>query len=378
MIKEYKKFKQKLITINWDRTWKEEKEILDQLKFSREKLPSNSIYDSVLQYKSQTYFLKFWQKLFLWVISFFGLCYLIFSNFTFKFREKYNPKKYDIAYFYSDKIFNERKKVEKRLIFIESKAGLLFFNDIKFLFSVLIKINFNFSLLSIATYRIAQVRYALNRYSIDEVWCNMEYSAASGILHEYCRTHNLKLANFMHGEKVLTLRDTFCSFDTLHVWDEHYKILFETMFCNAKIVIDNPWLDETKFRKNNEKSICYILKGIESDDEVVNINKYLLKLKKCGFDIKIKEHPRNNNMSKKIQGFEMVENVINVSDVFPQFQFIMGQYSTVLTQAWFVNYNIIVDDITNPLLFKALKGRNYIFSEDRKHVTYFSSFLKSL
>lgn len=378
MIKEYKKFKQKFISINWDKTWKEEKEILDYLKFSREKLPPNTIFDSVLQFKSQTYYLSFWQKLSLWIISFFGLCYLVFTNFSLNYKEKCNSEKYDIAYFYSKKIFKYSLIAGKKLIFIDGKTGLLLFEDIKFLLSVLIKINFNFSLLSIAAFRIAQVRFALNRYGIDEVWSNMEYSAASGILHDFCQKNNLKLSNFMHGEKVLTSRDAFCSFDTLYVWDEHYKNLFNSMFCNAKIIIENPWLDEKKMENINKKSICYILKGIESDVEVLNINKYLLKLKGYGFNIKIKEHPRNQNMSKKIKEFERVENVNNVTDLFPQYQYIMGQYSTVLTQAWFANYNIIVDDITNPTLFKALKERKYIFSENRKGVTYFSNFFQSL
>ncbi len=79
MLKQYKKIKDKIVTINWSIPWKQEEDILNELINKREKYPDNPIYNSYFQHKAQMSSVGFLDKIMISVISFIGFFYLIFK-----------------------------------------------------------------------------------------------------------------------------------------------------------------------------------------------------------------------------------------------------------------------------------------------------------
>ncbi len=166
--------------------------------------------------------------------------------------------------------------------------------------------NLNFGLLSIAIYRIAQVRYSINKYGINEIWTSMEFSAASGILQEFSNINNVASSNFMHGEKVLTLRDAFCSFNTFYVWTKHHKELFTKLSVRSQVKIENPWSSDKIEELKSDKSMCYFFKGNESTIELNKINSILEKFQFKGYSVSVKLHPRRTLKTDLIKKFNTV------------------------------------------------------------------------
>ncbi len=116
------------------------------------------------------------------------------------------------------------------------------FKDMVFLARILILSRFNFYILSTSIYRISQIAYAIRHHNIKEAWVNMEYSVAAPICQLYCKKNNVKLINFMHGEKVVTSRDSFLIFDEYIVWNEHYRNLASSLIVKTNFIILNPWV----------------------------------------------------------------------------------------------------------------------------------------
>ncbi|UCS93239.1 hypothetical protein KZP23_21735 [Echinicola marina] len=377
MLKYYKLIKQKIISINWGVTWEEEEKILKELSLQRKNFDDSYIYDSIFQFKAQVYFLKNTDKIILWIVSMFGFFILLLKNF---FPKKSIKEKntYDIAYFYSKTIFSNELVKGKRLVYIEPRKGELLFRDIVYLLGVLVKTQFNFGLLAISVYRIAQIRYAIEAYNVKSVWVNMEYSASCGIVRDFCHHECIELNNFMHGEKLLTLRDAFCSFDKFYVWDLHYKGMFEELMFKGEIIIDNPFSicgnKKKKFKSKN--SVCYFLKGIESPEELRIINEVLSNITRKGYFVKVKDHPRQKVCSNKLKGVSILESEgKDISEILCENEYIIAQYSTVLIQGWSMGSKVVIDDVSNETLIKELEDRSYFFFKKKEKIYRLSEFL---
>jgi hypothetical protein len=362
MLKLYKKIKTSIASIQWDRSWDEEKRILEKLKRRREKMPDRPIFDSQMQYLAQTSHLNFLSRAALQTVSFFGLIYLVLKYLT---RESFQQK-YDVAFFYSKSIFPKKVKDEKSFVFIESEQGHLGKNELYYLLSLLCDLKFNFYLLAVSTYRIAQCNYALKKYSVSQVWSNMEYSCACGVLKDYLNKKDILLINFMHGEKILTLRDSFCGFDKMYFWNKHYLKIFRNLKYQDDFEIVDPFNSAKKKSIKDKWSFCYILKGTEDKYEIKKIVKFLNRLNEEGFNISVKPHPRNDiNLSYFSEYNIWKDN--DLIEMFDNHLYVCAQYSTILHQADLYGIHILIDDISNKDLTKALHDRKYHKFEKKYH-----------
>jgi len=374
MIKSYKKLKQKIVSINWGESWEKEESILMKLFVERASFPrGDTVYDSIYQYKAQSFYLNYWQFFFLNVISFFGFWFLLLRYFL-KNTRKFKKEPKDVVFFYKPDIFSKEEILSKRLIYVPPEALKLKIEDIKFLLKLGWRYNVNFNILCISLYRIAQVRFAIDRYSISEVWSNMEYSCSCGILRLYCSKKNILLKNFMHGEKILSLRDAFCSFDYFYVWNEHYKLMFEKLHYNGEILVDNPWkADVDNFSKVIPKSICYFFKGAENNEEIQNLIIVFKRLTELGYTVSLKNHPRNLPMTKYFPEYKVVNTNDDLKLILSEYEFVCAQYSTVNFQSWSMGGKLLIDDISNLELSNGLKTRDYIFTKEMERVKLLSS-----
>ncbi len=361
----YRLLKQKIISINWENNWETEMELLNQLVLKRNTYSKlDKSYDSLFQFKAQTSNLSVSERVLYGVISFFVFHYLLIRYSLVRIN-KQHMNCYDVAFFFDSSIFSQNKKVGKEMVFVERTSGSLEFGDIVYVYKLLVKFSFNFSLLSVCLFRVAQASFCIRKYGVNELWTSMEYSCGSGVLTDYCNRKNVKVINYMHGEKILTLRDCFCAFDTFFVWNEHYRNLFENMYSNSDLVLANPWEDQELFFKYEDnrvnKKICYFFKGFENDSEISILLNVFNKLKNLGYTIVLKDHPRQQKISGHFIDYEVIPKDVDFLTIVEDYGFIMAQYSTVLNQGFIFKKNVIIDDLSNGLLVEQLKDRNYFF-----------------
>ncbi|ASJ74610.1 hypothetical protein [Granulosicoccus antarcticus] len=361
----HKKIKDKLVSINWNKSWKEESDSLEKLSMLRARYPLDPVYDSFFQQKAQMLNSSLLLKIALWFTSFLATFFLIAKYLSISSGRKL--KDYDVAYYYSKEIYHKDYEPNKSKVDVQLDKGTLYLRDIVFLMRCLVMVRLDFSLIAIATFRIAQARYAMARYGVSELWVSMEYSAACGILKKYGENEGLKIVNFMHGEKVLTARDSFCSFDDYYVWTDHHADVVSKLYCKSNISVLNPWEGLDLGCDFTKMSVCYFLKGGESEEELEELCIVLDSMKKNGHSIFLKEHPRRKTDSYFVNQYSVVPVSRDILEVFGDYQYIVAQYSTVLLQAWLLGREVIVDDVSNPLLFESLKDRNYIFSKSMKN-----------
>lgn len=374
LLKRYKNIKRKLISINWDMSWDSEEKVLRDLSLERSKRDVRTIYDSLYQFKAQTFFLNKTEFITYQLMSVGIFCYLIFSKFLFSKKPKFENKA-DVAFFFRHNIYSDNVKRGKSAVFMSESEGFLEIDDIKYLFGLLWIFKFNFGVVSTATYRVAQIKYAKKKYDISEIWSSMEYSCACGIAYDYVCRHNITISNFMHGEKVLTLRDSFCVFHKFYVWEDYYADLFRKLLCKADFIIDRPWIT-SHTKKAEGHSILYFLKGIEDDRELELMNKMFKSLQSLGYQIFVKDHPRQPIVSHYLENCDVIPREIEFFDIVDKYDFISAQYSTVLNQAYFMGKLILIDDYTNQKLAEKLKERCYYFYNNEFNIQKISQLLK--
>lgn len=366
----YKILKQSFISINWNRSWEDEKLYLDKLVSERKEYPNSYIYNSVFQYKAQSFNVKLLQKVLLNIICFFGTIFLILKGF-FNFKGIFF-KKYDGVYYYSIDNIPFEIKNKYNLTYQKQNEVYLGVSDLVYLIKILFKVKFNFIIFSSVVFRVSLASYAIKKYQIDFIMCDMEYSCASGILHDYCTKRSVKLYNYMHGEKVLTLRDTFSSFDRFYVWDEKYKEIFNILYTNSKIIVSNPWLrTPVNIHRVKSKSICYLLKGIEDESEITRIQNIFNKFIKLGYEVFVKDHPRQAEVSNHFLNVNIIDKTIPFLTIIEDHEIFIAQFSTILTQCYCMNIPFLIDDVSNSNLFIKLKERKYPLSENTNLISNF-------
>lgn len=373
LLKKYREIKLPISAINWNRSWKEEEIFLLKLKLERAKKPDEGIYDSITQYKAQNYGVSVSDAIALHLLSFIAFPFVFFKSIS---RRVIKSEKRDAAYFSRAEIFPKTVQNTRSIIFIGNDDFKLRIEDIKFLWRVLIISRFNWIILSAVTFRIARIRYAIEAYGIKEVWANMEYSCACGAVHDFCIQNHLVLKNFMHGEKLLNIRDTFTRFHELYVWNNHYKEILETLLVRAdKIIIANPWeLEEKKEPSFESKKICYFLNGRESPSEIEIIDRSLRAFKNKGYEIYYKKHPRQPNKYSLSKDYLEYSQFNEIKDLYI-FDYVISEYSTVLFQCYCNNQAVILNDLSNPERVKQLQERNYIFLNKNFNVPALSRFI---
>lgn len=372
LLKRYKEYKHRIASINWDLSWEEEYLYLKELKENRNKMPQSGIYDSICQFRAQMYKIEKRKFFLLQAVSLVAFAVILLRGLT---KSVKKSTKADAIYFYKTDIFPSEIINSKTLVLVTSSDVKLTRSDIAFLWKIFLTSPFNWILLSSTAFRISNIRFAITKHNISEVLANIEYSCACGAIFEYCSYNNLILKNFMHGEKLLSIRDSFTRFHEFYVWNNHYKKIFETLCTNSSsIIIFNPWDSKNKKTKPIEtKKVCYFMGGEETKDEIKIVNKNLSVFTDLGYQVYYKKHPRplddhslNNSYTEYLQ-FSKIEDLYI-------FDYIISPYGSILFQCYINNQGIIVDDITNPQKVKQLQDRNYIFLNKINNVPLLSSF----
>jgi hypothetical protein len=178
--------------------------------------------------------------------------------------------------------------------------------------------------------------------------------------------------NFMHGEKIWYIRDSFFQFDRCYVWNEHYIRLFiELKAAKDQFVVEIPpeFLVAKKADFQFEhfsatSDYCYYLAN-ESHAQIDIILDALKRLQDKGATCRLRLHPRwgdheyvkSQAREKEIQ---LERTDISINESILSTRNAISLFSTVLLQCYILNIPIVVDDISSKQRFNALKELEYV------------------
>lgn len=220
--------------------------------------------------------------------------------------------------------------------------------------------------------RLCSYSYLIHAFHPNAIANHCEYSCGSSAMTQYCHDHGIKHINFMHGEKVWYIRDSFFQFDECYVWNEHYSKLFLDLkaapnqftvavppkFLSAK----NPDYQVNPIIKPCD--YCYYLAN-ESHAQIQAIFGILCRLKDAGSVCRVRLHPRWGDhayvrMIAKEADIEVEMDSIDINDSILTTKYAISLFSTVLLQSYILNVRIIIDDLTCPERFQMLKELDYV------------------
>ena len=205
--------------------------------------------------------------------------------------------------------------------------------------------------------RLRIYTFLVEKYHPIAIANHFEYSCASSAMTKFCHDMGVKHINFMHGEKIWYIRDSFFEFDECYVWNEHYSKLFiELKACKTQFIVSVP---PSFLLKPNDYSItrsiemcdyCYYLAN-ETHDQINVIIAELKKLINKGLRCRLRIHPRwgDHNYIQKVakeNGVEVEQMGINIYESIMSTKNAISLFSTVLFQSYLVGKRIVIDDIS--------------------------------
>ena len=251
--------------------------------------------------------------------------------------------------------------------------GAIHPKDIGFLVRVIYK-NFlhPFFLLKI-TYKLAKYSALIHRFDPSAIIVHDEFSFTSSIMTALCERYNVKHINVQHGEKLFYLRDIFFRFHECYIWDEHYKsLLIRLKAEQSQFIIERPlavrFNKEDHYHKEYYADYKYYL-AIYDEQQISSIIRSMEFVEKSGKIVKFRPHPNYSDISllRKFIPEEKIEYPsVHILDSVASAANVVGEYSTVLTQAFFNGINVILDDCTYKKRMDVLSDYYYILSSKVK------------
>lgn len=226
-------------------------------------------------------------------------------------------------------------------------------------------------------HRIAQYQSVLNGRDVDAIIGTSEYSFSSSAATAFLSGLGKKHLNVMHGEKLLFIRDAFVWYERFFVWDDHYRSLFERMKSpSGQFVVELPPSlakdigERTNSNNENhgrQKFVYYLAN--ESSEDLKNIAEAGRRLALArGIDFTVRPHPRysDENLVRLHFRSDEVERGLSLNESLKQANLVCSVYSTVLFEAHLLSKTIVIDDVTSPRKFEALKSLGYVMIS-KKH-----------
>lgn len=337
---------------------------------SRFKTPENDIVRAYNQYCCQ---MKLKGRITAFFINVASLPLL----FYFYNREKHmdgEKEHYDAVFFSEgipENVIPESLKEEFKKWLIVDKHGEKFTEKDKQYFKNVIKTYpFSWHFLLKCLIKIRLYSYEIEMHSPKAIVVCGEYSFTSSLLTDYCKKNKILHIDVMHGEKLYFMRDSFFRFDRCYVWDKYYAdLLIKLRAEEGQFKIEIP--PSLKFEMEPGR-ICkydytYYL-AAEKEAALEIISESCNALRKCGYRVAVRPHPRYSDIKKIKELFHgdiEVENTqqISIEESVLRTRYAISGYSTVLNQAYYNGTIVVIDDITNPESFKKLVELKYVMLE---------------
>lgn len=119
------------------------------------------------------------------------------------------------------------------------------------------------------------------------------------------------------------------------------------------------------FNKNVYSDFKYYL-AIFNESEIKSIVESMTFVKKQGYTIKFRPHPRYSDFAllrRYVDSSEIeAPGDVSILESVSSLKFAVGSYTTVLTQAYYSGKGVVLDDVTYKNRYHKLKGFKYILS----------------
>ena len=249
---------------------------------------------------------------------------------------------------------------------IKNKKELLTNDDKKFIRRVWKRYPFSFQFVVKCLLKVRYYSYEIHRLNPKYIIVCNEYSFTSSVLTKYCEECEIKHINVMHGEKLYYMRDSFFHFHECYVWDDYYRELFQQMraeFSQFKVAVP----PSLKFPEGEQirktKQYTYYL-GWESGEKLRTIVKAMDELRRNGFEVAIRPHPRYTDLSEIKSCAPQIEiedyKSLTIEQSLKRTENAVSVYSTVLNQAYNNGIGIVIDDVSDREKYRRLEERQYI------------------
>ena len=220
--------------------------------------------------------------------------------------------------------------------------------------------------------RLGCYSWLIHTYRPEAVANHCEYSCGSSAMTQYCRDRGVRHINFMHGEKVWYIRDSFFRFDACYVWNEHYSRLFRSLRAAPdQFIVAVPPKFLAAERKSGQTAaglgrcdFCYYLAN-ESREQVQAVFDRLRELSGHGAACRVRLHPRWGDHAyvralAEETGIEVEPDGVDVNDSILTAGSAVSLFSTVLLQSHILGTQIVIDDLSSPERFRMLKELDYV------------------
>lgn len=260
----------------------------------------------------------------------------------------------------------------------------LSFNDLKFVFKIICKTPFSPYYLFKVILKLAAYSDMIYLYSPRAFIVKSEYSFTSSLTTTYVNLFYIEHINVMHGEKIFFIRDSFFRYNRCYIWDVHYKKLFSKLRAEeSQFIIEQPPALHLDIKDLNDKrsfaKYKYYLQTYDEQELQCIINSFSF-VDDFHRDVMFRPHPifSNLNILKKYISSSQIENphIISIEQSLANTDNVVSTYSTVLYQAYLLGINVILDDMSNNVLFEKLKEHDYILS-NKKNIEFLSQYHKS-
>lgn len=206
-----------------------------------------------------------------------------------------------------------------------------------------------------------------------------EWNGISSLTTYSCERQGVEYINLMHGEMLAENSSAFVRFSRFFIWDEDYIDVLGWSRCErSQFVVFTPEIytrDETP-NKPPRYFLLYALTGNEKTgkDENVELLKQELKLiTETGRKCKVRPHPRWSDVKYLEEVFKETSIVLEdintktATESILESNYVASNYSTILSEAYYLGKKIVIDDVTNPALIEVLKERKYLMLK-KEHI----------
>lgn len=266
----------------------------------------------------------------------------------------------------------ERIEIIEMDVFPTIFAGVLTIDALKFWWTFFCQHPFSGLLNFRCFFTIMGINQLILKYSPKAIVISRaEFNNMSSVISFFCETNGIEFINFMHGEALTNIQHAFVRFSKFYIWDEHYIKIFTWERCPVdQFVVYTPEIYSVV--EECPKPIyylTYIFTGDErtgKDANAEEVKNILIKLVDCGLKCKVRAHPRWSDFTYLTEVFMNTNIVVedpkkvNGKDSILRSEKIAGTYSTMLSEAYHMKKDVVIDDITNPSLINELQEKMYI------------------
>lgn len=234
---------------------------------------------------------------------------------------------------------------------------------------------FHFYFRLIVLFKLALFDGYIKRYHPKSIiFYSVEREFAGPLQTLLCELEGCKYEAFMHGDYIYTLSFAFQKYSLYYIWDEVYNKMFKSLRCASKTEVYLPQkLNGTIPHKPDDECkyfATYYLSD-ETDASIELLKSIFESFIRLGLRCKVRPHPRFSDQKNLLRLFGEIEiedvDKCSIEESISDSLYVIGLSSTVLSQAYFSNKKVVIDDISMRQRYIELRKRESIMMK-REHI----------